>query len=63
MCAGTVHDRHSFEQLLVCSIALKMDKIKIKACTLPTEELIELLHQENINLSVFKEVLKSKSYR
>lgn len=46
---------------LVNPLAFKLDKIKDKEGS-DMYELIELLNQDNYNLSVFKEVIKSSNY-
>lgn len=50
------------ERFLVVFLALKLDNIRDRAGQAATNEVINILHQENFNLSVFKEMIKSSGY-
>lgn len=58
MFAGTSHNRLRTDMFLVQSITVKLGNINDKDWSSVTDELIDLLHLENLNLLLFKKVIK-----
>lgn len=54
ICAGPVHNRHRFEQLLVQFLVVTLDEIKDHTVSSATDEGVGLVHKENISHSVLK---------
>lgn len=50
---------NNVESMLVVSLAVTMEKTMGRAGSAATDEVIHLLHQENFNLSVFKQMIKA----
>lgn len=50
---------NSVERMLVVSLAVKLEKIRGWGKSADTDEFIKLLHQENFNLLVFKQMIKN----
>lgn len=63
MCEAISHNEHLIERFIVQSKAVTLKKIKDGDWSLTTNKLIELIHQENLNLSVFKEIFKTSGDR
>lgn len=59
MCEGTADNRYIVERFLLQSIVVTMEKNKDIAESSTTDELIDILHQEKLKFSVFKEIVKS----
>lgn len=52
---------NSVENMLVVSLAVPLDKSRGRAGSAATDEAIELLHQGNFNVSVFKQMSKTSA--
>lgn len=52
---------NSVERLLVVSLTVTLHKIRDRAGSAATDEFLSILHQENFNISVLKEVIKNSA--
>lgn len=59
MGAVTAWIGNSFERLSVVSLARTLKKVEDRTGSSVTNEIINLQHKENLNLSVFKEMMNS----
>lgn len=51
--------RNRVKRLLDGSLSVSLDKARDRAVSAVTDEVINFLHQENLNLDVFKEMIKN----
>lgn len=58
MLSSIAYHQICFERLLAQSVAVTLFTIKDKALSSATDKLIDLLHDETVNLSVLKQMLK-----
>lgn len=59
MCAGTSHNGHRVERLLLQSTVVILDNTKDKNGSLATDELIQILNKQKFNFPVFNEMIKT----